>query len=65
MALVTAATIFLVNIKKIKKKSLRLYYNTIKISLQGKFGHNNPGFVKTKFWKRKRHLTEQLRSTFI
>ena len=39
-----------------KNKYIRLYYNTIKLSLKGKFGHNNSGFIKTKFWKRKKYL---------
>ena len=28
----------------------------IKLGLQGKFGYNNKGFFKIKYWKRKRHI---------
>ena len=37
-------------------KTKSLYYKMIKLSLQGKFCYKYTGFVKTKFWKRKRHI---------
>ena len=42
--------------QKDKEQIFKVILNTIKISLQGKFGHSNSDFIKTKFWKRKRHI---------
>ena len=55
-ALVIGALIGAIILYKSLAKTRRLYYKMNKLSLQEKFGYNYKGFVKTKFWKRKRHI---------